>query len=120
MEQIDLRLTGGGPELLQPNWAFTPAPVGSNAYQYNDGFGTGVDGLLFSGTHQGNFDIFSQPVPTVVGDSYTISFLFSNYPSPYNAPSELQVSVKPVTSLDYVLGVATTRADVVRGAISNR
>ena len=96
VEHIDLTLVAGGPELLGQNWAFTAASSGSTAYQFDDGLGSGVNGLLFAGHTEDSFDVFSQSVTTVAGQEYSLGFLFSNYPSPDNAPSELSVSVAPV------------------------
>jgi hypothetical protein len=88
-----LTVTGGGPNLLGQTWTFTPAPVGSEAFQPDDGYGTGVNGLYLAGTVVGSFDTFSQTFSTSVGQSYTYNFLFYNAPSPNNQPSELVVSV---------------------------
>jgi hypothetical protein len=87
-----LTVTGGGPNLLGQTWTFTPASAGSEAFQGNDGYGTGVNGLALEAT-QYIFDTFSQTFSTSVGQSYTYDFLFYNSPSPYNQPSELVVSV---------------------------
>ena len=87
-----LTVTGGGPNLLGQTWTFTPASAGSEAFQGDDGYGTGVNGLALEAT-QYIFDTFSQTFSTSVGQSYTYNFLFYNAPSPYNQPSELVVSV---------------------------
>jgi hypothetical protein len=86
---IELTLSGGGPNLLSGSWTFTPAPIGSFASTFDDG--TGVPALDFEGFIEDSFDKFSQTVPTVTGQSYTISFLFSNDPDS-SAPSEFVVS----------------------------
>jgi hypothetical protein len=87
-----LTVTGGRPNLLGQTWTFTPASAGSEAFQGNDGYGTGVNGLALEAT-QCIFDTFSQTFSTSVGQSYSYNFLFYNAPSPYNQPSELVVSV---------------------------
>jgi hypothetical protein len=86
----DIRLTsGGGSNLLGPNWDFTPAPCGSLAFELGPGaFGT--NDLFFAGTCEDSFDQFSQTVSTVIGQHYTLRFLFTN--SDPNAPSELLVT----------------------------
>jgi hypothetical protein len=84
---ISLAQTGGGPNLLGATWDFTPAPSGSNAAPFNDG--TSVPALSFAGTTEDSFDMFSQTVPTVAGQSYILNFLFSGFDDP---PSELVVS----------------------------
>ena len=88
-----LTVTGGGPNLLGQTWTFTPASAGSEAFQGNDFYGTGVNGLDLDGTVAGYFDTFAQTFSTSVGQSYTYDFLFYNAPSPNNQPSELVVSV---------------------------
>jgi hypothetical protein len=93
-----LTVTGGGPNLLSQTWTFTPAVLGSEAFQPNDGYGTGVNGLYLAGTVEDNFDTFSQTFSTSVGQSYTYNFLFYNAPSPFNQPSELVVSVQAVST----------------------
>jgi len=86
---IDLFLTGGGPSLLGGSWDFTAAPFGSFASAFDDG--TGVPALQFEGFVEDSFDTFSQTVATVSGQSYTLSFLFSNG-TDSSGPSELVVS----------------------------
>jgi hypothetical protein len=86
-----LRLSGAGPNLLGTNWAFTAAPSGSLAFQFNDGGGTGANGLSFAGIVEDSFDTFSQSFATTAGQTYSYTFNFSN--SGANAPSELRVDV---------------------------
>ena len=94
VNDISLALTGGGPELLGMTWAFTPAPHGSGALQGPVG-AFGVNDLRFFGVVEDSFDLFSQTAPTIVGDSYTLSFTFAN--SPANQPSELIVMASSAT-----------------------
>jgi len=82
--------TGGGPNLLGPTWNFTPAGCGSIASQFDDGLGTGTNGLGFAGVCTGSYDQFDQAVATNAGQSYDVNFLFSNSGS--NAPSGFMVS----------------------------
>lgn len=92
----DISLTSGGGNLLGTTWTFTPFdPLDTvDAGQFNDGFGSGTNGLFFAdGT--GHLDEFDQLVTTVVGDSYSLNFLFINNPGgggADNGPSELVVS----------------------------
>ncbi len=90
---INLTLTGGGPNLLGLTWAFTPAPSGSSANQFNDGFGSGTNALGFGDAVEDSFDMFSQTFASAIGQSYTINFLLTNGDVAGNAPSELIVSV---------------------------
>lgn len=94
---IDLFLTGGGPNLLGGSWDFTPAPFGSFASTFDDGMG--VPGLDFAGFVEDSFDVFSQTIATVSGQSYTLSFLFSNG-TDSSAPSELVVSTANAGAAD--------------------
>ncbi len=80
--------SGGGPNLLGLTWTFTAAPSGSFAAQFDDGLGTGTNGLSFGGRVEDSFDLFSQSVSTTVGQSLTLSFLFDTFES----PSELVVT----------------------------
>ena len=61
--------------MLGQNWVFTPAAVGSDAHQINDG--TSVNGLNFAGTRAGDYDTFSQTFATNVGSTYTYAFTFT-------------------------------------------
>jgi PEP-CTERM motif len=88
-----VRLDGAGQNLLYSQWTFTAATKGSYAATFKDG--SSVPGLLFGGLSAGNYDTFSQVVSTVVGESYTLSFLYSNYAG----PSGLLVSYHPDGSL---------------------
>jgi PEP-CTERM motif len=92
----DISLTRAGGNLLGVTWNFTPFdPLDTvDAGQFNDGFGSGTNGLfLANGT--GSLDRFDQAVTTVVGQSYTLHFLFINNPlgdGANDGPSELLVS----------------------------
>jgi hypothetical protein len=66
--------TIGGTNLLARNWAFTPAPSGSWAYEVDDS--TSVNGLIFYGTDVGSYDSFSQTISAIAGTTYRLSFLF--------------------------------------------
>ena len=69
---FDLSVTrGGGANLLGQSWVFTPAPIGSEATEF--------DGLLkFGDIAVGNYDTFSQTFATIPGDTYLLSFQFAN------------------------------------------
>jgi hypothetical protein len=69
--------TGGGSNRLGETWTYAAAPSGAMADQFNDPYGTGTNGLNFGGVTAGSFDQFDQTVSTVVGDTYDLSFLFS-------------------------------------------
>ena len=72
--------TGGGANLLASSWSFTPAPIGSDAFTYNDG--TGVDALAFGSVVVGSYDTFSQTFATVVGATYDYTFTYTNGEDP--------------------------------------
>jgi hypothetical protein len=107
----DISLTSGDGNLLGETWIYTPyAPNPACSGQFNDGFGTGTNGLDFA-CGVDHFAYFDQVVDTVVGQTYTLDFLFSNYPfgpGPGNEPSELIVSETPVPepSSVFLLGLA--------------
>lgn len=86
---ISLTTSGGGGNLLGQTWIFTPAPAGTDTSQYDDGYGTGTNGLKFGGVVAGSFDQYDQVVGTVVGQTYNLNFLFTEA---YTGPSELVVS----------------------------
>lgn len=96
----DISLTSGAGNLLGATWIFAPFdPLDTvDASQFNDGFGSGTNGLYFAnGT--GRLDQFEQLIGTVVGQTYTLDFVFINYPfsaGAGNAPSELLVSESAV------------------------
>jgi hypothetical protein len=69
-------LSGGGPNLLGSTWQQGFAPVGSNSFTFPDG--TSVPGLGFSAQNPPDVDTFYQAFATVVGQSYTYSFDYSN------------------------------------------
>jgi hypothetical protein len=86
----DISLTsGGGSNLLGEYWTLTPAASGSDAGQYIDGYGTGTNAVYFSGLSAGYYDQFDQLVSTVVGQTYDLSFLFTEQGS---GPSSFIVS----------------------------
>lgn len=75
IELIDT--TAGSANLFGPTWNFTQAACGSDASQFGDGYGSGTNGVVFGGVCLGSFDTYDQDVTTVVGDQYSLSFLFS-------------------------------------------
>ena len=89
-DHISFVKTGTTTELLALTWMFTPADMGSLAFEFDDG--TKVHGLVFGAIVEDHFDTFSQKVGTVAGDSYTLKFLYSNDFAPFNAPSGFVVS----------------------------
>jgi hypothetical protein len=93
----DISLTSGDGNLLGLTWIFTPFnPLDTtDSGQYDDGFGSGTNGLFFA-NGVGDLDRFDQVVSTVVGDTYTLDFKFSNPASPNNAPSELIALETPI------------------------
>jgi PEP-CTERM motif-containing protein len=107
----DISLTSGDGNLLGEAWIYTPyAPNPASAGQFDDGFGSGTNGLYFAGGVD-HFGYFDQVVDTVVGQTYSLDFLFANAPlgpGPGNAPSELIVSETPVPepSSGILLGLA--------------
>jgi hypothetical protein len=85
---ISVTLSGSTTNLLGSSWFFLPAAQGSYAMTIDDG--SSVPGLQFGGLTPGNYDTFSQFVPTQAGDSYVLSFFYSNnlYGGPNaNSPS---------------------------------
>ena len=79
---FDLAVTrGGGANLLGESWVFTPAPLGSEATEF--------DGLLkFGDISVGNYDTFSQTFATIPGDTYLLSFHFANSLDGSSFPSD--------------------------------
>jgi hypothetical protein len=69
-------LLGSDQNLLGPHWDFTPAALGSFATTFNDG--SAVPGLDFGGLTAGDYDTYSQVLPTTPGETYVLSFLYSN------------------------------------------
>lgn len=97
VSNIGLFLGGTGANLLGNAWIFTAAASGSDAATYSDG--TSVPALNFGGFTIGDYDVFSQTIATTVDVSYTLSFLYSNWPEPYNEPSGLIVTEAAATPL---------------------
>jgi hypothetical protein len=91
-EVVNISLsTIGMANLLGQTWAFTPAPLGSFAFQFADP-GAGANGLSFGGDVVGSFDEFSQNVATVTGQTYVLNFfLFDN-----DGPSEVFATASSV------------------------
>jgi hypothetical protein len=94
----DVAVTQGdtGRNLLGSRWTFTAAAQGSDAFTFKDP--TYIPALAFGGVSAGYYDTFSQVVETVIGDSYTLSFLFTNNaygPASADGPSGLLVSYHP-------------------------
>src|SRR5579872_6598343 len=79
---FDLRVTReGGANLVGQNWVFTPAPIGSEATEF--------DGLLkFGDISVGNYDTFSQTFATIPGETYLLSFQFANSLDGSSFPSD--------------------------------
>jgi hypothetical protein len=69
-------LSGGGPNLLGSTWQQGFAAVGSNSFTFSDG--TPVPALGFSAQNPPDVDTFYQAFATVVGQSYTYNFDYSN------------------------------------------
>jgi hypothetical protein len=90
---ISFKAGGAGANLLGLTWIYTPAPAGALAAQFDDGMGTGTNGLDFGGVVEDSFDIFDQTVTTVVGNSYTLAFEFD---SDGTAPAGFTVSTDAV------------------------
>ena len=83
-----LFLGGGGDNLLGATWKFTPAATGSGAYAFDDQ--TSVAGLMFAASTPGSYDVFSQKIATIKGESYALEFLYMNADA--NSPSGFRVS----------------------------
>jgi hypothetical protein len=81
-EDISLTVLGGGPNLLGQTWSFVPAEFGSLTSQFDDGYGTGTNGLGFAGVSAGYYDTYSQSLPLVIGDTYQLNFLFTQEGGP--------------------------------------
>jgi len=95
----DIFLTSSGAtNLLGEDWTFTPAASGSDTYQADDGYGTGTNGLAFGGVSLGYYDQYDQLVSTVVGDTYTLNFLYSNS-TVISAPSSFIVSASDISNV---------------------
>lgn len=85
-------LNNTGSNLLGPYWSFTPAPAGSDSSQQSDG--TSVNEISFAGTSAGYYDVYSQTISTIIGDTYFVDFDFTNE-GPYS-PSALLVNTGAV------------------------
>ena len=85
--QIGLFQSGGGSNLLSQTWDFTRAAYGSDAGQGNDG--SSVNQVELAGVVVGYYDVFSQSVETIIGDTYALAFNFSE---DYTGPSEFVVT----------------------------
>lgn len=85
----EVLLNNAGPNLLGQTWSFTPAQYGSDASQYSDG--TSTNELQFAGVSAGSYDIYSQTINTIVGDTYNVNFNFTN-DSEAPSPSALLVT----------------------------
>jgi hypothetical protein len=86
----DISLTSSASaNLLRLTWTFAPAAVGTDSYQYSDGLGAGTNALDFGAVVPGDYDTYSQTIPTVSGDTYTLHFLFTQDDT---GPSGFQVS----------------------------
>jgi hypothetical protein len=100
VSSIGFFLDGAGANLLGSTWVFTAAASGSDAATYYDG--TSVPALNFGGLTVGDYDVFSQTIATITDDSYTLDFLYSNWPASQNQPSGLlvtEVDPPPTTPL---------------------
>jgi hypothetical protein len=87
-------LTGGGPNLLGSTWQQGFAAIGSNSFTFPDGT---VPGLGFSAINPPDVDTFYQAFATVVGQSYTYSFDYSNNTGGLGlSPSELVATASSV------------------------
>ena len=90
----------GDTQLLGQNWTFYPAHFGSLADQYDDGFGTGANGLNFGAVTPPYVDSFQQVFDsTVSGESFTYSFNFSNADAPFNEPSYIRITVSTSSAI---------------------
>jgi hypothetical protein len=93
-DPVDISMTpaAGGGNLLGSTWSFTPAASGSASEQFEDGWGTGTNGLAFGGVTPGDFDEYYQTVATTVGQSYDVGFFLEGFGS----PAEFVVAASPV------------------------
>jgi hypothetical protein len=77
VSDVAVRLDGVGPNLLGSGW-IAGAANSPFSWTFNDG--SPVRGLGFASLSAHFTDIFSQTVPTKIGDSYTLSFRYSDDP----------------------------------------
>jgi hypothetical protein len=70
----------GATQALGQTWNFIPAHSGSDAGQYNDGYGTGANRVYFGAVSPPYMDTFYQVVNATLPtpESWTYSFLYSN------------------------------------------
>jgi hypothetical protein len=88
----------GDSQLLGQNWTFYPAQFGSDTDQYDDGGGTGANGLNFGAVTPPYVDSYQQVFnSTVSGEIFTYSFDFSNDSA--SEPSYLRVSVGTTSAI---------------------
>jgi hypothetical protein len=72
-----VRLGGDGPNLLGSGWA---AGAANSPFSWTFNDGSSARGLGFGSLSAHFSDIFSQAVPTKIGNSYTLSFRYSDDP----------------------------------------
>jgi hypothetical protein len=77
LTDVAVRLDGVGPNLLGYGWT---AGEADSRFSWTFDDGSSVRGLWFGSLTARFSDIFSQAVPTETGDSYTLSFLYSDDP----------------------------------------
>jgi hypothetical protein len=88
----------GDSQLLGQTWRFYPALHGSDTSQYDDGGGTGANGLSFGAVTPPYVDSYQQVFnSTQSGESFTYSFDFSNNSN--NEPSYLRVMVSTSSAI---------------------
>jgi hypothetical protein len=94
VDSITFRLNGGGDNLIQAIW--NPG-VGNSPFALATRDSSAVPELLFGGMTIGHYDTYGQTISTISGDSYTLSFTFSNNPggpAAYSGSAGFLVSVK--------------------------
>lgn len=77
LTDVAVRLDGVGPNLLGYGWT---AGNANSPFSWTFDDGSSVRGLWFGSLLARFSDIFSQAVSTEIGDSYTLSFLYSDDP----------------------------------------
>ena len=75
---IALTAAGSTTNLLGAHWLYTAAACGASATEGSLSASTGTYDLVFGGTCAGSYDSFAQTLSTMIGTSYTLSFVLTN------------------------------------------
>lgn len=123
--EIELLARDSSTNLVTNDFLLTKAAAGSSAFRI--GNASPINGLAFGGFVPGNYDIFSQAIRTVAGQSYTLNFnlrVGTGTPNAFfvSATDLLAGVPEPTTWAAMLLGFAlvgaTTRPRAVQEAVA--